>query len=73
MLFRSAAYYRIAAHYAWALDVAFRGDPEAGVPPAQRVVVLEDDMELAPDFFEYFAALAPLLSILGNFPTATER
>lgn len=48
-------YYRIAAHYAWALDRLFDGER------AERVIVLEDDMEVSPDFFEYFAAMAAVL------------
>ena len=82
------AYYRIAAHYKWALDRLFKEEQQ------QRVIILEDDMvvrvcvalrahcahvcvlpfaltplsptthpslQLAPDFFEYFAAMAPVL------------
>ena len=49
------AYYRISAHYKWALSRLFE---EEG---AERVIILEDDMEVAPDFFEYFAAMATLL------------
>ena len=26
-----------------------------------RVIILEEDLEIAPDFFEYFAATSPLL------------
>jgi len=48
-------YYRIAAHYHWALDKLFEEER------AERVIVLEDDMELAPDFFEFFAAMAAVL------------
>jgi len=48
-------YYRISAHYHWALDRLFEEER------AERVIVLEDDMELAPDFFEYMAAMAVLL------------
>lgn len=51
-------YYHISAHYKWALDRAFG---EAGEGATQRVIILEDDMEVSPDFFEYFAGLAPLL------------
>jgi alpha-1,3-mannosyl-glycoprotein beta-1,2-N-acetylglucosaminyltransferase len=50
------AYYRISAHYAWALGQLFDGERAA-----ERVIILEDDMEVAPDFFEYFAAMAQLL------------
>ena len=54
-------YYHIAAHYKWALGRAFGQAAEGGGGGAQRVIVLEDDMELAPDFFEYFAGLAGVL------------
>lgn len=49
------AYYRIAEHYKWALTQLF------DVVDFPRVIILEDDMELAPDFFEYFEASADLL------------
>lgn len=49
------AYYKIARHYKWALDKLFY---EHNV---SKVVILEDDMEIAPDFFEYFEAAAGLL------------
>ena len=39
----------------------------------RRVIILEEDLEIAPDFFEYFAALSPMLdsdpSLLGTVPT----
>ena len=50
-----AAYYRISAHYRFALSKLFDG---LGYP---RVIVLEDDMELAPDFFSYFEALGKVM------------
>ncbi|XP_078740864.1 alpha-1,3-mannosyl-glycoprotein 2-beta-N-acetylglucosaminyltransferase isoform X2 [Lampetra fluviatilis] len=48
-------YYRIARHYAWALGQVFdvRGHGAA--------VVVEDDLDVASDFFSYFAAALPLL------------
>jgi alpha-1,3-mannosyl-glycoprotein beta-1,2-N-acetylglucosaminyltransferase len=47
-------YMALARHFGWALGEAFgRGHP--------RVIVLEDDLEIGADFFEYFAAVAPLL------------
>ncbi|CAO2203694.1 unnamed protein product [Urochloa humidicola] len=49
------AYYKIAKHYKWALDELFIKHNFA------RVVILEDDMEIAPDFFYYFEAAAKLL------------
>ncbi|KAJ4715832.1 putative alpha-1,3-mannosyl-glycoprotein beta-1,2-N-acetylglucosaminyltransferase [Melia azedarach] len=49
------AYYKIARHYKWALDELFYKHNFS------RVIILEDDMEIAPDFFEYFEAAADLL------------
>ncbi|XP_026456062.1 alpha-1,3-mannosyl-glycoprotein 2-beta-N-acetylglucosaminyltransferase-like [Papaver somniferum] len=49
------AYYKIASHYKWALDQLFNKHN------FYRVIILEDDMEIAPDFFEYFEAAAALL------------
>ncbi|GMH13479.1 hypothetical protein Nepgr_015320 [Nepenthes gracilis] len=49
------AYYKIASHYKWVLDKLFYQHNFS------KVVILEDDMEIAPDFFEYFEAAAGLL------------
>ncbi|KAJ4806199.1 hypothetical protein LUZ62_018765 [Rhynchospora pubera] len=49
------AYYKIARHYKWAMDELFNKRNFS------RVIILEDDMEIAPDFFEYFEATATLL------------
>uniref|UniRef100_A0A803NJ33 Alpha-1,3-mannosyl-glycoprotein 2-beta-N-acetylglucosaminyltransferase n=1 Tax=Cannabis sativa TaxID=3483 RepID=A0A803NJ33_CANSA len=49
------AYYKIARHYKWALDELFYKHNFS------RVIILEDDMEIAPDFFSYFEAAADLL------------
>lgn len=49
------AYYKIARHYKWALDELFVKNN------FRRVIILEDDMEIAPDFFDYFEATATLL------------
>ncbi|NWY08406.1 MGAT1 acetylglucosaminyltransferase, partial [Nothoprocta ornata] len=48
-------YYRIARHYRWALGQVFR------TLGYRAAIVVEDDLEVAPDFFEYFAAALPLL------------
>jgi alpha-1,3-mannosyl-glycoprotein beta-1,2-N-acetylglucosaminyltransferase len=42
-------------HYGWALGQLF------DVRHHSKVIILEDDMQVAPDFFEYFEATAPLL------------
>ncbi|CAL5321537.1 unnamed protein product [Camellia sinensis] len=49
------AYYKIARHYKWAMDQLFYKHNFS------RVIILEDDMEIAPDFFDYFEAAATLL------------
>ncbi|XP_075867377.1 alpha-1,3-mannosyl-glycoprotein 2-beta-N-acetylglucosaminyltransferase-like [Nelusetta ayraudi] len=48
-------YYKIARHYRWALNQVFN------VFGHSTVVIVEDDLEVAPDFFEYFRALYPIL------------
>jgi alpha-1,3-mannosyl-glycoprotein beta-1,2-N-acetylglucosaminyltransferase len=61
------AYQALAAHYGWALGHVFGDELEFTVQGttrklvANRVVVLEEDLHIAPDFFNYFAAMAPLL------------
>ncbi|KAH6786200.1 hypothetical protein C2S52_005752 [Perilla frutescens var. hirtella] len=49
------AYYKISRHYKWALDQLFYKHKFS------RVIILEDDMEIAPDFFDYFEAGAALM------------
>ncbi|CAL5399948.1 unnamed protein product [Camellia sinensis] len=48
-------YYKIARHYKWALDQLFYKHNFS------RVIILEDDMEISPDFFDYFEAAVALL------------
>ncbi|XP_062302196.1 alpha-1,3-mannosyl-glycoprotein 2-beta-N-acetylglucosaminyltransferase b [Osmerus eperlanus] len=48
-------YYKIARHYKWALNQVFN------IFSYSTVVIVEDDLEVAPDFFEYFGALYPIL------------
>ncbi|KAL4450561.1 hypothetical protein ABPG77_000917 [Micractinium sp. CCAP 211/92] len=48
-------YYRIANHYKFILRTMF------DCFGFQRVIILEDDMTLAPDLFSYFEATAPVL------------
>lgn len=69
----TGAYKALAEHFGWALERIFSGelyreegekaggDP-AGLPLPQRVVILEEDIEVAPDFFSYLNAMAPLLA-----------
>nr|XP_057909273.1 alpha-1,3-mannosyl-glycoprotein 2-beta-N-acetylglucosaminyltransferase a [Doryrhamphus excisus] len=46
-------YYKISRHYRWALNQVFKDH--------SAVIIVEDDLEVAPDFFEYFGATLPLL------------
>jgi len=48
-------YFKIARHYGWALNQTFT---EMGY---NQVVIVEDDLEISPDFFEYFTATLPVL------------
>ncbi|PAV81269.1 hypothetical protein WR25_08475 isoform A [Diploscapter pachys] len=51
-----SAYYRIARHYKLALSHVF---DQLG---HSSVIITEDDLDIAPDFFEYFSATRYLLS-----------
>lgn len=47
-------YYKISRHYGWALNQVFsRG--------FEFVIIVEDDLNVSPDFYEYFYATYPLL------------
>lgn len=47
-------YYKIARHYGWALNHTFAKGYE-------YVIIVEDDLNVAPDFFEYFSGTHHLL------------
>jgi len=48
-------YFKIARHYGWALNQTFY------TMNYTNVLVVEDDLEVAPDFFQYFSATLPIL------------
>lgn len=48
-------YFKIARHYGWALNQTFN------VMGYDQVIIVEDDLEVSPDFYEYFAATLPVL------------
>ncbi|PFX20732.1 alpha-1,3-mannosyl-glycoprotein 2-beta-N-acetylglucosaminyltransferase-like [Stylophora pistillata] len=48
-------YYKISRHYKWALGQVF---DKMG---HDTVLIVEDDLDIAPDFYEYFKATKPLL------------
>ena len=64
-------YFALSAHFKYALQEAFNHPPlyiesvTSAPPPASpsinRVIILEEDLEIANDFYEYFGALSSLL------------
>ncbi|KAG7174647.1 Alpha-1-3-mannosyl-glycoprotein 2-beta-N-acetylglucosaminyltransferase-like, partial [Homarus americanus] len=48
-------YFLIARHYRWALNQLFQKFNH------EAVIIVEDDLDVAPDFFEYFSATYPIL------------
>mmetsp|Transcript_2333 Transcript_2333/g.5368 ORF Transcript_2333/g.5368 Transcript_2333/m.5368 type:complete len:580 (+) Transcript_2333:255-1994(+) len=67
------AYKALAVHFGWALRRIFSGDvykegnvlssgyDSSSLPLPGRVIILEEDIEVAPDFFSFMHATAPLL------------
>ena len=66
------AYKALAVHFGWALRRLFSGDVykegralsgyhSSSLPLPERVIILEEDIEVAPDFFSFMHATAPLL------------
>lgn len=49
-------YYKIARHYRWALNYTFNK------LNYNTVIVVEDDLNISPDFFEYFSATYKILN-----------
>uniref|UniRef100_A0A182N7W6 alpha-1,3-mannosyl-glycoprotein 2-beta-N-acetylglucosaminyltransferase n=1 Tax=Anopheles dirus TaxID=7168 RepID=A0A182N7W6_9DIPT len=47
-------YYKISRHYGWALRAVFRQGFDS-------VILVEDDLSVAPDFYEYFLGTYPIL------------
>lgn len=50
-------YFKIARHYKWALNFTFNR------LNFNTVIVIEDDLDVSPDFYEYFAATLPVLQV----------
>ena len=49
-------YFKISRHYRWALGQVFDRFNHS------TVLILEDDLDVAPDIFDYFTSAHPLLS-----------
>ncbi|THF96230.1 hypothetical protein TEA_010165 [Camellia sinensis var. sinensis] len=54
-------YYKIARHYKWALDQLFYKHNFSRVIILEGATILLYDMEISPDFFDYFEAAVALL------------
>ena len=50
-------YHKLSRHFKWAIDSAFQFQPSV-----DNVIVLEEDLIIAPDFYSYFAATSSLLA-----------
>ena len=58
---RGNSYQKLAVHYGWALRTLFDGKAYDKYSLPERVIILEEDLRIAPDFFGYFEATAPIL------------
>jgi len=61
-------YELLAIHYGWALGQIFSDKLEYQIQDglwrqlrANRIIILEEDLDISVDFFNYFAAMAPIL------------
>ena len=50
-------YNKLARHFGWAFEQLFTNFK------MERAIVIEDDLEIAIDFFEYFFTMLPILDI----------
>ena len=68
-----SSYQALAIHYGWALRQVFDGHAVASktAPPPQRVLILEEDLHIAPDFFDYFLAMTPILEADSSLLTVS--
>ena len=57
----TGSYKKLAMHYSWALAQTFGGIPSYEYPQPDRLIILEEDLHISPDFFDYFAHMAPIL------------
>jgi alpha-1,3-mannosyl-glycoprotein beta-1,2-N-acetylglucosaminyltransferase len=66
--FNPDGYFRLCAHYKFALSSVFSSGSGSGTA-VKRVIILEEDLQIAPDFFEFFASTVNILdedsSLLG--------
>ena len=62
-------YFKLASHYKWALEYVFEHFKSS--KPVKRVIILEEDLEISPDFFEYFGAVMKLVDEDGSLLAAS--
>lgn len=55
------AYQALAKHYGWALSQVFNQRIHSELPIPKRVIILEEDLHIASDFFGYMAATSKIL------------
>ena len=67
----SNGYYALANHFKWALSSVFDNQDGILSTVPQRVIILEEDLEIAPDFFSFFAATAPIVESDASVLTAS--
>lgn len=70
------AYQALSQHYGWALRKLFATTTTKTKEPSQelsfqRVIILEEDIRIAPDFFYYFRKLTPILEQQQQSPANT--
>jgi len=58
-------YYKLATHFKWALTQVFNSKN------IKRVIILEEDLQIAPDFFEFFASTLTMLDNDNTLLTAS--
>ena len=51
----SFSYHKLSSHFKFSLDELFE------IRKFNRVIIVEDDLDVSSDFFDYFSALAPIL------------
>ena len=54
-------YEALAQHYGWAISEVFQGLDDTSLPIPDRVMILEEDIHTAPDFFSYMKATSRIL------------
>lgn len=54
-------YFKLSRHFKWALNELFTHPLATGITCPRRALILEEDLQIAPDFFEFFKAVTPMV------------